>query len=216
MSTDRGLDRRLRAGLANAADAVNPPVDELLAAATARGHRRRTIRRAVIIAIVAVVALPIGVLTLTHQFGPTELSTATPTRAALVGTWRTASLPAADWLATYRRAGGSEADGQAFLGPPMGGPARTYQMVLAVTDTDWAVYVSADGAELEQGWHGTYQIDDHLVRVRDANASCAASYEVTPSKGRLRLRVVDDDCGDSDLLAQRTIFETSAFHRTAN
>jgi hypothetical protein len=212
MSTDPGLDRRLRAGLANAAEAVNPAVDSLLGVATARGRRLRSIRRAVVLAVVlAVAALPVGVITLTHRFGAANLTPAAPAQAALIGTWRTPSLPAADWLATYLRAGGSEAAGRAFLGPPMTGPASAYQIVLTVSSTEWAVFVSADGRDLEEGWHGTYRIGDRLVWVREASGLCEAAYRVTSSGGRLRIQVMDDGCGDSDLLAQRTIFETSAF-----
>jgi hypothetical protein len=213
MSHDRWLDGRLRVGLAQAAEVVDPPVGSLLYDATVRGRRRLSLRRAVALAILFAVAFPIGLSALTHRFGPSELTPNIPTPAELVGTWRTPALPAADWLDTYRRAGGSEAAGHAFLGPPMAGPAATYQMVLTVSDHEWAVFVSADGRELEAGWHGTYEINGTLVRVHEPAYLCTATYDVALSRGRLRIRVVEDGCGDSDWLAQRTIFETSTFDR---
>lgn len=214
MSTDPDLDRRLRLGLAHVADAVDPPIGDLLEQATARGRRRRSLRRAAILAVtLAIAAIPLGVLAVAHPFGGTDVNPAAPTRAALIGTWQTPSVPAADWQATYQRVGGSQAAARAFVGPPMGGPAATYRIVLRVTDTQWALYVSADGGDLEAGWHGPYDTDGSLVHVREATGLCEAAYRVVLSGEGLHISVVDDGCGDTDLLAQRTIYETADFQR---
>jgi hypothetical protein len=215
MSTEPDLDGRLRAGLAGAADAVDPPVGDLLAQATARGRRHRSRRRAAVLAVMlAIAAVPLGVVGVAHRFAATGVSTAAPSRAALLGTWQTPPLPASDWLATYRRAGGSDAAARAFLGPPMAGPATTYRIVLRVTAVDWALFVSADGGDLEAGWHGGYRLDGSVVQVREAAGRCEAAYDVRLSGASLKISVVSDDCGDTDGLAQRTIYQTSEFQRS--
>jgi hypothetical protein len=97
----------------------------------------------------------------------------------------------------------------------MAGPAREHRMVLQVTETDWALFVSPDGGDLEPGWHGTYGLDGSLVRVRESSGLCEAAYAVALSGRTLRIWVVDDGCGDTDLLAQRTIYETAEFRRVS-
>jgi len=215
MSTDPDLNGRLRVALTSAAEAVDPPVGTLLAEATDRGRRRRSQRRAAVLAVVlAVAAVPFGIVGLARRSGPVEVAAA-PSRADLIGTWQTPSVPAATWAATYRRAGGTDAAAAAFLGPPMDGPAATYRIVLRVTATEWSLFVSADGRDLEAGWHGAYQLDGSLIRVRAAGDFCEATYRVALAGPSLHIGVVADDCGATDDLAQRTIYQTAAFQRAA-
>jgi hypothetical protein len=215
MSTDPDLDGRLRAALTTAADAVDPPVGNLLAEAAVRGRRRRSRRNAAILAVtLAIAAVPLGIAGLTQRFGGTEVSAAAPSPAALIGTWQTPSLPAGAWAATYRKAGGSDAAARAFLGPPMDGPAGSYRIVLRVTATEWALFVSADGRDLEDGLHGGYQLDGSSVRVRPAGELCEATYQLALAGGGLHITVLNDGCGEADGLAQRTIYQTAAFQES--
>jgi hypothetical protein len=215
MSTDPDLDGRLRGALAAAADAVDPPVGDLLAEATVRGRRRRSRRHAVVLAVtLAIAAVPLGIVGLAQRFGATEVSAAAPAPAALIGTWQTPSLPADAWAATYRKAGGSDAAARAFLGPPMDGPAGSYRIVLRVTATEWALFVSAGDRDLEAGLHGGYQLDGPLVRVRPAGDLCEATYQLALSGGGLHITVLNDDCGETDGLAQRTIYQTADFQKS--
>ena len=215
MSPDADLNSRLRRALTDAAEGVDPPVGTLLGEATVRGRRRRAYRRAAVLALMlAVAAIPVGIAGLRGRPAPTVADAVAPSRADLIGSWRTASLPAGDWAGTYQRAGGSDVEARAFLGPPMDGPAAEYRIVLRVTATDWAVFVSADGRDLEAGWHGGYRLDGPLVRVRATGDACEAGYRLALSGGSLRITVLTDDCGPTDLLAQRTIYETGAFRRS--
>jgi hypothetical protein len=164
--------------------------------------------------ILAVVAVPPGLAGLDHRYGEPEVVPAMPSAVELIGTWQTPVLPAADWAATYRRAGGSAAAAAVFLGPPMGGPATTYRIVLRVTATDWALFVSPDGRDLEAGWHGPYQIEGSRVRAGSVAGQCTATYEPVLAGDILHVSVVNDGCGDTDALAQRTIYETADFQRS--
>src|SRR5262245_38523228 len=127
MSHDPDLDSRLRVGLSRAAAAVDPAFGLRLTEATARGRRRRATRRAaVVLAAIAVATISvIGLVGPPTKTTPSPLSSVDP-----IGTWQTPALPAADWLATFEGAGGSEAAARAFLGPPMGGPAARYRIEL--------------------------------------------------------------------------------------
>jgi hypothetical protein len=215
MSPDSDLNSRLRQALTNAAEAVDPPVGTLLEDATVRGRRRRTYRRVAVLAVMlAVAAIPVGIVGLGRRSAPSTVSAVAPSRADLIGTWQTPSLSAGDWAATYQRAGGSDAEATAFLGPPMDGPATRYRIVLRVTPTEWAVFVSADGRSLEAGWRGGYRLDGPLVQVRATGDACEAAYRLTLSGQSLHVSVLTDDCGPTDLLAQRTIFETAVFQRS--
>ena len=215
MSTDRDLDSRLRAVLTSAADTVDPLVGDLLTEATARGRRRRSRRHgAVLAAALAVVAVPVSIVGLSRRDGNTEVGPAAPSPAGLIGTWQTASLPAADWAATYRRAGGSDAAANAFVGPPMDGPAAEFRIVLRVTAAEWAVFVSADNRELEPGWRGAYRLDGSLIHAQATDGRCGATYQVALADQALRVKVLDDDCGDTDDLAQQTIFQTAEFRKS--
>ncbi|GIF52820.1 hypothetical protein DFJ67_1146 [Asanoa ferruginea] len=210
MSGDPGLEGRLRSALTRAADAVDPPVAELLPRATARGRRRRRLQRAALLTAVLAALASVGVLVL-----PAGRQTpATLSSDALTGSWETRSLPATDWAASYRRAGGSDAAARAFLGPPMGGPAQEHRIILRITTTQWASFVRADSAAPEPGFQGTYTIEESTVRVREASHQCDVVFDIAASTTTLRIHVVDDDCGESDLLAQRTIYETADFHRS--
>ncbi|WP_433362767.1 hypothetical protein ACQPZX_30905 [Actinoplanes sp. CA-142083] len=216
MPTDADLNSRMRLALTSAAEAVDPPVDTLLEEATVRGRRRRTHRRAVVLAaLLAVAAIPLGIIGLGGKSATAPvIAAAPPSRADLIGTWQTPSLSAGDWARTYQRAGGSSAQATAFLGPPMDGPAGQYRIVLRVTPTEWAVFVSADGRELEAGWRGGYRLDGPLIQVRATGDACEAAYRLTLSGGSLHVSVLADSCGPTDLLAQRTIYETAAFQRS--
>ena len=215
MSPDADLRSQLRRALSDAAEAVDPPVGTLLEEATVRGRRNLRYRRAAVLAtMLAVAAIPLGIVGLRGESGPTTVDAVAPSRAELIGTWQTPSLAAGNWAVTYQRAGGSDAEARAFLGPPMDGPAKEYRIVLRVTPTEWAVFVSAGGRELEAGWQGGYRLDGPLIEVRATGDACEATYRLTLSDQSLRVSVLTDDCGPTDLLAQRTIYETAAFQRS--
>jgi len=213
MSPDQDLDIRLRVGLSRAAAAVDPAFGLRLGEATARGRRRRATRRAAVV-LAAIAVVTISVVALVGL--PTKTSPSPLSSTDLIGTWQTPSAPAADWRATYQRAGGSEAAARAFLGPPMGGAAAEYRIELRVTASDWDLYVSGDGRPFVAGWHGPYQLNGTTVAAYSSSDSCGASYDVERVDDGIRIRVIADGCGETDLLAQRTIYETAPFHRVTD
>jgi hypothetical protein len=210
MSPESDFDNRLRVGLSRAADVVDPAVGLRLTEATVRGRRRRATQRAAIV-LAAIAVATVSVVALLGP--PSPVTPSRLSRADLIGTWSTPSVPASEWIASYERAGGSADAARAFLGPPMGGTAAEYRIELRVTDNEWALFVSAGGAALLAGWHGPYDFDGTVVRARDSTGSCEASYDVESVGDGIRIRVVADWCGGTDLLAQRTIYETAPFHR---
>jgi len=212
MFDDPRLDARVRTGLSDAAEAVEPAVDQLLAAAVRRGRRRRVMGhvRSGAAALIVAAAL-VGVVVTLNTPGTAAPPTIPLTRTALIGTWQTPLLPTATWEATYRRVGGGAAAARAFVGRPMGGPATTYRVLLKVTDTTWAVSVSPDGGTPIPGWQGGYAFDGSRVTSVEASFGCRATYQLERAGAGLRIQVLADTCGNDDLLAQRTIFETTTF-----
>jgi len=224
MSTDPHLDHRLRAGLANAAEKVDPPVPYLLEKAHVRGHRRIVVRRtATAIALLAVVALPVAFGVVASKLGgrdathPTQPVAYQPVRdpAQILGTWETDALPAAAWMSMYQRAGGTAEAASNFVGTPMNGPARAYRVLIKVTQDGWVTSVIADSKAAREGWNGSSVLVNSVVKSIDRRYGCQASYRLGIAGSDLRVVIAGDTCGGSDLLSQRAIYETGIFHRVS-
>jgi hypothetical protein len=219
MVPDSGLDQRLRAGYADAAEAFRPDVNGLLVQAARRGRRQRVIRRVTAIAaltaaIVAGLGAAVVRATGTGPPAPPAVEEVDPT-----GEWATPMIGASAWAATYRAAGGTATEAAAFLNASMGGPATTFQMILRVTGTEWTVLVSADGHPPKPAWQGTYATDGTRIHAHNPTYGCTVDYEAIVNGENLILRVLADGptdspgCGREDMLAQRAIYETAAFTR---
>jgi hypothetical protein len=169
-------------------------------------------------------AMMSGCSTATGSDAPSSATSARESSAPssgnpLVGTWQTDTLPAAAWVATYRKAGGTAAEAAGFQNQLGDGPGSVNRITLRLSDTDWVAFEQADDQPPVEGWAGTYTMSGTTVRA--TSSPCQIVYTLTLSGDQMRIHVVSDgpadipECGPSDLFAQRTVYETAPFRRTA-
>jgi hypothetical protein len=138
----------------------------------------------------------------------------------LVGTWQTDALPPAAWMTAYRAEGATEAQ-LAEYGEQFEGSSEPLRIIVKVTASRWVEFEQHGEAPPSHGWGGDYQLSDNTVRAveTDSPASCRMVYRVTADGDQLRIQVVSDEpadapgCGHDDLVIQRAMYETAAFHR---
>ena len=142
-------------------------------------------------------------------------SQASGATSSLMGTWQTPDLPAAAWVATYRRAGASPEEIAQFSS----GLGTTQRIVLRISGTDWVEFESEDGDPPTQGWAGTYVQSGSQARLTatDVPLPCYYTYELSFTGKAMRVQVLTEspnrepDCGANDLRIQRALYQTAAF-----
>ena len=145
-----------------------------------------------------------------------------PTVAAdpLNGSWQTALLPTATYVATYRRAGAPPravrqfSTGLASLG-------HDHRYLIHIAAGQWVELEQHDSGTPQVGWSGTYTLTGDTVHAVDGQYGCRITYRIARHGSSLRIRLLSDGpesppyCGRMDSWPQRSIYETAAFHRVS-
>ena len=145
-----------------------------------------------------------------------------PTAAAdsLTGAWRTAALPTATYVATYRKAGAPPGAVQQYRSG-LSGAGHDHRYLIRIADGQWVELEQHDNGTPQVGWSGTYRLIGNTVHATETETGCRLAYRVTMHGGSLRIRLLFDrpesspQCGRMDSWPQRAIYETSAFHRVS-
>jgi hypothetical protein len=182
------------------------------------------------VAVVVLSACSSGTATGSGTSSPTPafVSTAAPSAttpadqspARFIGTWQTDALPPATWIAAYRKEGATADQVKDYASQFDGSPAP-HRIIVKLTASRWVEYDQHGDTGPEKGWGGDYTVSGSTVRAAetDSQYSCHVVYDVAIDGDDLRIRVVSDEpadapgCGGDDLVMQRTIYETTAFHR---
>jgi hypothetical protein len=138
----------------------------------------------------------------------------------LTGSWQTAALPTATYVATYRKAGAPPSAVRQFRAG-LSGAGHDHRYLIRIADGQWVeLEQHADGTP-QVGWTGTYTLIGNTVHATENQTGCRLTYRVTMNAGSLRIRLLSDkpesspQCGRTDSWPQRSIYETSAFHRVS-
>lgn len=144
-----------------------------------------------------------------------SLTTATD---ALTGTWQTAPLPTAPYVATYRKAGATPSALRQFR-DALSGLGHKHRYVIHIADGHWVLLEQHDGGTAQLSWSGTYTLTGHTVHATETETGCRLTYLTTVNGTSLRIRLLSEttspQCPHTDTWPQRSIYETTAFHRTS-
>lgn len=157
---------------------------------------------------------------------PLSASITPPSPAAsadvLTGTWQTAALPTATFVATYRKAGGTARQAQQFVGRLTTNPSAGHRVVLRIGDGQWVQFAQDDSATPQVGWTGTYRLQGSRVVAHETSTGCEVVYRFQVVGAVLGFRVVsagpphNSQCGSVELaLPSHALYETAAFHRVS-
>ena len=146
----------------------------------------------------------------------------TPTRAAdaLTGTWQTAALPTATYVATYRKAGAPSKAIRQFS-TDLASLGQDHRYVIRMGDGQWVLLEQHDSGTPQLSWKGAYRLTGDTVHAVENDTQCHLTYGITLQGDSLRIRLLtygpkaSPQCGRADTWPQRSIYETAAFHRVS-
>lgn len=138
---------------------------------------------------------------------------------ALTGTWETAALPTATFVATYRRAGATPGALQAFSAA-LSQAGHEHRYLIRIADGLWVQLEQHDGGTPSVGWSGTYTLTGDTVSATETETGCHLAYRIALTGSSLGIHLLSDtpespQCGRTDSWPQRAIYETAAFHRAS-
>jgi hypothetical protein len=151
------------------------------------------------------------------QLPPFEVAPATAaplpsitTDPALEGVWETERLTGETIAATLSEAGLDPEAAEMIVEAEGFEEYVSYRV--QVRDGRWVIYVLPDGEDVGWGWLGAYEVVSP-GRVTATDGSCTISYGYDATGDELAVDLIDDPCGEEDVLFQTVIFESGPFSR---
>ena len=153
-------------------------------------RRRKTARRRVEAAVVALAVVGVGIWAVVSLGG---LRTGSPTPAhpgsLLEGTWQTGKLSEQDVVTAFVAAGGTAEEGHAFFVQLGAGATRYVVITLRFEDGSFVEFESADGGPPVKGYQATYLISDQGT-LTIVEAGCTGTYSFQVTAEQLSLRTI--------------------------
>ncbi len=168
-------------------------------------QRRRSQRRRIVAAVVALAIAGLSVLAVMSLAGLGRQRSTPASPASLIqGTWQSSKLSERDIVRRFVAAGGTSREGRAFFSQ-LGGGAKHYAVItLRFESGSFVEFESGDGGPPAAGFEARYTVSKEGI-LTISSPRCTGTYTFNARSRQLRLSVIHQ-CARHDGVYNTTLF----------